>query len=89
MPRPDDYGDVMYDRAKDDAALRALDLPEFRVTRPALYPVGSPGHTSPSAREGHYVRAEGYLDADIAIRKRLNIPDNEPLAVELWKEAGR
>lgn len=56
---------------------------EYRVTRPELYPPGSPGHENPAGRQGHYVLAHSEEEALESVRERF---PGEALDVELWQE---
>jgi len=57
-------------------------LPEWRVTRPALYPINAPV----AARDGHYIRAATATAAAASLRIRRNIPATEILHVQAWKD---
>ena len=62
----------------------------YRVTRPEAYGPNTPGYNKPSARQGHYVRAESEDDARAKIRERLvkeGVPgiNEERLDVQVWE----
>lgn len=60
---------------------------EYRVTRPRLYGPGTAGYFDSSAREGYYVIANDENHAKDRIRRRLHLPDGEPLEVKIWSKA--
>ena len=43
----------------------------YRCTFPQRYPLGSPGYTDKSARQGHYARAESPGEAAEAVSERV------------------
>ena len=55
---------------------------EYRCTRPDLYPVGSLGHTNPSARQGHYVFAESAAGARAKMAAQF---PGERIDVTFWR----
>lgn len=57
---------------------------QYRCTRPGCYEKGCPGHTDPSARQGHYIYAETREDAIEQMIKRF--PDDVHFDIQLWKE---
>lgn len=57
-------------------------LPVYRCTLPNRYPAGSAGHKDPSAREGHYVRADSMAGAVRSLQIRLGLGDDEPIDIE-------
>ena len=60
-------------------------LPEWRCTRPNLYPPGTLGHLDQSNREGYYVRAATRDDA--IARMRETFPADPAFDVEIHKPA--
>lgn len=58
-------------------------MKEFRRTLPGLYPKGSPGYSDPSARQGHYIKAE---DKDEALDKMLKrFPEETLFHIQEWR----
>jgi len=57
-------------------------LPIFRCTLPSRYPAGTAGHADPTAREGHYVRADSVAAAVNGLRARLCLPADEDIEVQ-------
>jgi len=47
----------------------------YRVTRPQAYGPGTPGHTMPHARQGHYTNAKDPIGAALAVRDREGFMD--------------
>lgn len=66
-------------------------MPEFRITFPDRYPINSPGHRDPSARQGYYLRAstqeavlarvKDHSGGKIALAR-----PGERIEIQFWKE---
>lgn len=59
---------------------------EWRVTIPGRYGPGTPGHTDPSARQGHYVGAVDEAGAASLVREQLRLRAGEPMDVQPWDD---
>lgn len=57
-------------------------MPQFRCTRPDAYGPGCPGHTDPSARNGHYITAADPEEAREKMKSRF--PEDSRFDVEPW-----
>jgi len=76
-----------------DPSLPGMRL-HYRVTRPHHYPLYSPGHTDPAARQGHYTDACCAPQAASVVMRRLTIAlknrhlgeryVEEPYDVQAW-----
>lgn len=55
----------------------------YRVTRPEAYSVNTPGFNDPSARQGHYIKADSKELALAEMSKRF--PNEKNFDVQEWE----
>jgi hypothetical protein len=61
---------------------------EYRCTFPRYYPKGSLGHNNPSARQGHYVKANNHSELMDKMRDQ-GLSQHGTVEIQLWYRDGQ